>query len=119
MFVEIRDKEKPAAKPVAECQASVQHFMSSNYGEVSIPLFNDSVNVGSIVFEIHDEAALDATAVIDKNYPHVKSSCMVCKNTRMNDKGTPYQCRHCVCVKCNGTGINASNKNPCAAIKTM
>lgn len=118
IYIEIKDKDKPIAKALAECNAPVEHFLTQPEGHVKIPLFNDSENIGNIVFETFDESHHEDHP-IDSNYPHVKPLCKVCNNTHQNEKGTPLQCRYCVCVKCNGTGITIQTKKECGSMKLM
>jgi hypothetical protein len=86
-------------------------------GVISVALSCENEKVGEIRFETFEEAPTDESE-IDPNYPHVKPRCVVCKDTHRSDKGTPYQCRYCVCLRCNGTGI-ANNKTECKTMKLM
>ena len=86
-------------------------------GVISVALSCENEKVGEIRFETFEEAPPDESE-IDPNYPHVKPRCVVCKDTHRSDKGNPYQCRFCVCLRCNGTGI-ATNKTECKTMKLM
>lgn len=118
IYIEVKDRDQPIAKALGECNASVEHLINQPEGKIVLPLFNNGDNIGSITFETFDESHHEDCEV-DSNYPHVKPLCKVCNDTHKNEKGTPYQCRYCVCVKCNGTGITASTKKECSAMKLM
>jgi hypothetical protein len=46
IYIEIKDKDKPAARSLAECNAPISHFLEQPAGQIPIPLFNDSEKVG-------------------------------------------------------------------------
>ena len=88
IYIEIKDKDKPAARALAECNAPISHFLEQPEGHITIPLFNDSILLGKIVFETFCEAGHEDIPV-DPNFPHVKPMCKPCNNTHKNEAGTP------------------------------
>lgn len=123
MYIEIRDRDKPTMKPLAEGKVSVSEFLENPDTIINVPMKRGDDEVGEICFELptHSSAAEEEVAVIkpDANYPHMRENCIVCKGSRKNQSGKPYSCQHCVCVKCGGTGKRADSGNDCAAIKTL
>lgn len=93
----------------------VETFLESGDATVNVPMkvYGASDECGCLKFETYHETEANVSDSVDKNHPHVKVGCMVCKDTHQNPQGTPYACNYCVCVKCTGTGIKNKDKSPC------
>ena len=118
VYIEVRDKDKPSGKMLAEGQLSVENFLGHSGQTCDVKVFTkDSAmaECGAIRFEVFDQSSVKRGDV-DPNYPHVKLGCMVCKDSHSNTSGTPWSCLHCVCIKCKGSGLKPDGST-CAAIK--
>lgn len=85
VYIEIRDKDKPAGKPMCQGQATVETFLNSGNSVVSVPMKYHGTEdvIGSLSFETFNNQVLvdEHNHSAEGEFPHIKPSCMVCKNT--------------------------------------
>ena len=117
----MRDKDKPASKPIAEGNTTVE-FLHGDHDDLTVQLKTPGGDgAGYLVFESINElmASMKVAPALDKDHPHVRVGCIVCKDSHCNQAGTPWACNYCVCIKCSGSGVRNADKQPCTAIKTQ
>ena len=53
---------------------------------------------------------MGGAVIVERPMPHVKPLCFRCNNTHRGICGKPYNCHHCVCIKCHGFGFHNGHK---------
>jgi hypothetical protein len=116
--IELYDVDKPTIL-VCSGETSVSQLKQAGNAIISIPLDSSEHQVGCLKLETFNDTSLkeheDPESLIR---PHVLFNCVVCRDTHRNAHGIEWQCKYCVCYKCEGTGIKIKNGSDCLRIKT-
>ena len=73
---------------------------------------------GGVVIEEIRPMGMGGAVIVEEVRPHVKPMCFRCNNTHRGPCGKPWNCHHCVCIKCHGTGWNAFAGHKCHIMET-
>jgi hypothetical protein len=100
MYIEIRDRDKPSMKPLAEGKVTVSEFLDNPNTIIRVPMIRGNDTVGEICFELpsgdasggSSNAESSEPAKVDPDFPHLRPTCIVCKTSRKNPSGKPYSC---------------------------
>ena len=91
-------------------QVIVERPMGMGMGMGGPVIVERPMGMGVMQPQVAVVGGMGGAVVVERPMPHVKPICFRCNNTHRGICGKPYNCHHCVCIKCHGFGFHNGHK---------